>query len=132
MNQSKIDFYEKLGEDVYLWSFRLSWLYVAFVTIYFLWKGNINADLYKTVFRFVVQIVGIFVIPPSLKIVGDKIKYLPEIIRAWRSGSTNNGTFFSNLSETNHGANSPPTSSVVTNTEEFNPNTIPVNVPRQE
>ena len=37
------------------------------------------------VFKFIKDTIYIFVIPLSIKIVGDRLPYVADIVRAWRS-----------------------------------------------
>lgn len=84
--ENKLD---RISERIYLWSFVLVAIVILGAT-----TGNMIASyilganivlVSDNVFKFIKDTIYIFVIPLSIKIVGDRLPYVAEIVRAWRS-----------------------------------------------
>lgn len=84
--ENKLD---RISERIYLWSFVLVAIVILGAT-----TGNMIASymlganivlVSDNVFKFIKDTIYIFVIPLSIKIVGDRLPAVAEIIRAWRS-----------------------------------------------
>ena len=87
--ENKLD---RISEKIYLWSFVLTAIVVLGAT-----TGNMLASytlgsniilVSDNVFKFIERALYVFVIPISIKIVGDRLPYVADIIRAWRSSPT--------------------------------------------
>jgi len=84
--ENKLD---RISERIYLWSFVLVAIVILGAT-----TGNMIASyllganivlVSDNVFKFIKDTIYIFVIPLSIKIVGDRLPAVAEIVRAWRS-----------------------------------------------
>ena len=80
---------DRISERIYLWSFVLVAIVILGAT-----TGNMIASyllganivlVSDNVFKFIERALYVFVIPISIKIVGDKLPAIAEIIRAWRA-----------------------------------------------
>ena len=87
--ENKLD---RISERIYLWSFVLVAIVILGAT-----TGNMIASyllganivlVSDNVFKFIKDTIYIFVIPLSIKIVGDRLPAVAEIVRAWRSAPT--------------------------------------------
>jgi len=87
--ENKLD---RISEKIYLWSFVLTTIVILGAT-----SGNMIASyllganivlVSDNVFKFIERALYVFVIPISIKIIGDRLPALAEIIRAWRSSPT--------------------------------------------
>jgi len=87
--ENKLD---RISERIYLWSFVLVAIVILGAT-----TGNMIASymlganivlVSDNVFKFIKDTIYIFVIPLSIKIVGDRLPYVADIVRAWRSAPT--------------------------------------------
>lgn len=87
--ENKLD---RISERIYLWSFVLVAIVILGAT-----TGNMIASyllganivlVSDNVFKFIEHALYVFVIPISIKIVGDRLPYVADIVRAWRSAPT--------------------------------------------
>jgi hypothetical protein len=84
--ENKLD---RISERIYLWSFALTAIVILGAT-----TGNMLASyllganivlVSDNVFKFIERALYVFVIPISIKIVGQYLPAIAEIVRAWRS-----------------------------------------------
>jgi hypothetical protein len=84
--ENKLD---RISEKIYLWSFVLVAVVILIAIIGSMLASYLMEEsivlVPDNVFKFISQVLYVFVIPLSIKIVGDRLPYLAEIIRAWRS-----------------------------------------------
>ena len=80
---------DRISERIYLWSFVLVAIVILGAT-----TGNMIASyllganivlVSDNVFKFIERALYVFVIPISIKIVGDRLPVIAEIVRAWRA-----------------------------------------------
>ena len=87
--ENKLD---RISERIYLWSFILEALVILLAT-----TGNMFASymlganivlVSDNVFRHTEKALAVFVIPISIKLIGDKLPAVADIVRSWRSVPT--------------------------------------------
>ena len=87
---------DRISEKIYLWSFILTTIVIIGAT-----TGNMVASyllganivlVSDNVFKFIERALYVFVIPISIKIVGDRLPAIAEIVRAWRASPVENNT----------------------------------------